>query len=200
MIKFFNELVYFNNEINYLKNLSKKDNHKNFNEMIRIKNKTSFIELFIFISTIIILESILIYFKNFNSNSLLITISFLALLNSISKILVINYFSNSYKNFIKLCELIIDFENKIKYKIKTISMLKISEEETKFIIIEIIKEIKLLMDVNNNKDDYSNNKSIKDINYLFNEYQNLKTKLFKYIFYIYEKEFIIKELYIIKYF
>ena len=39
MKKYFNEFVYFNNETNYLKNLSKKDNHKYFNEMIQIKKK-----------------------------------------------------------------------------------------------------------------------------------------------------------------
>ena len=199
MKKYFNEFVYFNNETNYLKNLSKKDNHKYFNEMIQIKKKASLIQLFIFISTIIIFESILIYVKQKYLNLLLMIISIFALFNLISKILVINYSSNTYKNFIKLCELIINFENKIKNKIKIISMMKISEEDIKLILFEITEEIKFLINVNNETDSNNKNKVIKDINYLFNDYQNLKIKLFKYIFFIYEKEFIIRELYIIKY-
>ena len=195
MNKCFDNFLYFINDINYLKNLSKKDEHKNFNEMILIKKKESFLQLFTFVSIIILLESITIYFKLISFQFLLISVSIFILFNLHAKLLIINYFANTYSNFIKLCEIIVRFENKIKNKIKMISMLKFPGEETKLNIITIIKEIKYII----NSEDDNTNINKKEIIFLFNEYQNQKQKLFKYIFFIYEKEFLIKELYIIKY-
>ena len=195
MNKSFDYFLYFFNDINYLKNLSKKDEYKNFNEMILIKKKDSFLQLFTFISIIIILESIIFYSKLIRLQFLLISVSILFLFNLLTKLLIINYFSNTYTNFIKLCEVIVVFENKIKNKIKMISMLKSPKEETVSNIIKIIKEIKYII----NSEDDKTNIINKEIIFLFNEYQDQKQKLFKYIFFIYEKEFLIKELYIIKY-
>ena len=195
MNKSFDYFLYFFNDINYLKNLSKKDEHKNFNEMILTKKKDSFIQLVTFFSIVIILESIIFYSKLIRLQFLLISVSILFLFNLLTKLLIINYFSNTYTNFIKLCEVIVVFENKIKNKIKMISMLKSPKEETVLNIIKIIKEIKFIINSEENNTNINN----KEIVFLFNEYQDQKQKLFKYIFFIYEKEFLIKELYIIKY-
>ena len=72
------------------------------------------------------------------------------------------------------------------------SFLKNDSNETELILIAIMKEIKSILNIN-----IENNIKNTSLFSLFNEYQNIKQKIFKYIFLKYEKEYIIKELYII---
>ena len=85
------------------------------------------------------------------------------------KIIILNKFSNSYYSFIKLCEFIVKFDNKIKEKIKIKFLLKKTNDEIELILIEIMQQINSIMNV-----DYNNvnltNKKIESINFLFNEY------------------------------
>ena len=79
-------------------------------------------------------------------------------------------------------------------------MLKTDEEESEPTLVKIIEAVKnIVMDSECNNDCNINNKNKKGINFYFNEYQNQKQKLFKYIFLAYQKEYIIKKLYIIKF-
>ena len=189
MIYFLRDFFYFNNETHYLKNLSNKNNTKDFNGIIQGKKKYSFIQIFILLLIIIIFCSISIYsyIKIF-----FISMTIFILINLIAKIIITNNFSNSYFDFIKLCEVIVKFENKVKNKIKMKSFLKNDSSETELILNAIIKEIKSILNINIE----NNNKEITLFS-LFNEYQNIKQKLFKFIFLKYEKEYIINELYII---
>ena len=203
MINFFEDFFYFNNKINYFGNLSKKDNKKDFNEIILYQKKNAFIQLctiFISLSIIIFLELIFLYHESFKINFLLIIIIIFIIFNIFAKILIINSFSNSYTYFIQLCEVIVQYENKIKSKIKIKYMLKTDEEESEPTSVKIIEAVKnIVMDSECNNDCNINNKNKKGINFYFNEYQNQKQKLFKYIFLAYQKEYIIKKLYIIKF-
>ena len=203
MINFFEDFFYFNNKINYFGNLSKKDNKKDFNEIILYQKKNAFIQLctiFISLSIIIFLELIFLYHESFKINFLLIIIIIFIIFNIFAKILIINSFSNSYTYFIQLCEVIVQYENKIKSKIKIKYMLKTDEEESEPTLVKIIEAVKnIVMDSECNNDCNINNKNKKGINFYFNEYQNQKQKLFKYIFLAYQKEYIIKKLYIIKF-
>ena len=200
MLNFFEDFFYFNNKINYFGNLSKKDNKKDFNELILYKKKNAFIQLctiFISLSIIIFLELIFLYHESFKINFLLVIIIIFILFNIFAKILIINSFSNSYAYFIQLCEVIVQYENKIKSKIKIKYMLKTDEEESEPTLVKIIEAVKnIVMDSECNNDCNINNKNKKGINFYFNEYQNQKQKLFKYIFLAYQKEYIIKKLYI----
>ena len=195
MIISLEEFLYFNNTNNYIKNLSNKKISKDFNEIIERKKNASLKQIFLFILIIIIFELI--------SNIIKIKYSILFIcifgsINLLMKIIILNNFSNSYYSFIKLCEFIVKFDNKIKEKIKIKSLLKNTNDEIELILIEIMQQINSIMNV-----DYNNvnltNKKIESINFLFNEYQSQKQKIFKYIFFTYEKEYLTKELYIIKF-
>ena len=195
MIISLEEFLYFNNTNNYIKNLSNKKISKDFNEIIERKKKASLKQIFLFILIIIIFELI--------SNIIKIKYSILFIcifgsINLLMKIIILNNFSNSYYSFIKLCEFIVKFDNKIKEKIKIKSLLKSNNKEIELIITEIIKQINSIMNADTS-DLNLNNKNIESINFLFNEYQSQKQKIFKYIFFTYEKEYLTKELYIIKF-
>ena len=93
MIYFLRDFFYFNNETHYLKNLSNKNNTKDFNGIIQGKKKYSFIQIFILLLIIIIFCSISIYsyIKIF-----FISMTIFILINLIAKIIITNNFSNSY--------------------------------------------------------------------------------------------------------
>ena len=185
-------MIYFNNEIDYLKELSNKDNHKNFNEIIQ-KKYNLLVKSLILLLIIILVEFISKYF-NFNLDIFLIPLFFFSILNSYSIIIIMNRFLNCHNYFIKLCEVIVKYENIIKNKIKSKYMLKNQSNETELNIIEIINEMKKVTSIN-----IKNNSNKNDLIKLFNEYSNQKQNLFKYIFINYQKEYIIKEIFIIKY-
>ena len=195
MIISLEEFLYFNNTNNYIKNLSNKKISKDFNEIIERKKKASLKQIFLFILIIIIFELI--------SNIIKIKYSILIIcifgsINLLMKIIILNNFSNSYYSFIKLCEFIVKFDNKIKEKIKIKSLLKSNNKEIELILTEIMQQINSIMNVDISNFNL-NNKNIESINFLFNEYQSQKQKIFKYIFFTYEKEYLTKELYIIKF-
>ena len=194
MINYLEDFIYFNNNINYLKNITKKENCKNFNEIFLIKKKNSYLQLFILISIIILLGVIIFHFK-LSKLLMFLFMNILALFLIFTKIIVINFFVNTYTYFIKLCENIVKFETKMKEKLKIKSLLKTQENEAELILIQIIKNISYSIGVENCNFNINNKEENK---LLFNEYQKLKQKLFEYIFLIYEKEFISKDLYIIK--
>ena len=199
MNKNFEEFLYFNNTINYIKNLTNKNISKDFNENIKRENKDSVYQILLYIT--IILTSKFIPIDLIPINFIIKFIMLICILFSINlfmKILILNKFSNSYYSFIQLCEYIVKFDNKTKEKTKIKSLLKSNNDEIDLILIETMKKINSIINFENNNSN-QNNKDKESMNLLFNEYQNQKQKLFKYIFFNYEKEYLIKELYIIKF-
>ena len=192
------DFFYFFNDKNYLKELSKQDNHKLLNEKINNKKKNFYLQIFLCILSIILLYNLLSFLFKFKIN---IYINYLIILLSICYYFIFNKviqnFSNCYNYFIKLCEIIVKYDNIIKNKIKIKKYIQSIEEDSKNNIINIINILKKLINIVNNSNliDYKN-KNIIDI---YKEYQKLKTTLFKFIFEEYEKEYITKEKYINKY-
>ena len=195
MIISFEEFFYFNNTNNYIKNLSNKNISKDFNEIIERKKSISLIQIFLFILIIIIFE-----FISYNNkiSYIILFISIFGSINLFMKIIILKKFSNSYYSFIKLCEFIVKFDNKIKEKIKIKSLLKSNNNDVELILIEIMNKINTLINLDTTNNNLNNNNK-KEINILFNEYQIQKQKLFKYIFFNYEKEYLIRESYINKF-
>ena len=157
---------FFNNTNNYIKNLSNLSNKnisKDFNDIIERKKNVSLFQIFLFILTIIIIELISISYK------INITFLFICIFGSINlfmKIIILNKFSNSYYSFIRLCEFIVKFDNKIKEKIKLKSLLKSNNNEIEIILIEIMNKINSI--INLDKTNFNLNEK-KEINFLFNE-------------------------------
>ena len=199
MNKNFEEFLYFNNTINYIKNLTNKNISKDFNENIKRENKDSVYQILLYITIILTSKFIPIDFIPINFIiKFIMLICILFSINLFMKILILNKFSNSYYSFIQLCEYIVKFDNKTKEKTKIKSLLKSNNDEIDLILIETMKKINSIINFENNNSN-QNNKNEESMNLLFNEYQNQKQKLFKYIFINYEKEYLIKELYIIKF-
>ena len=199
MNKNFEEFLYFNNTINYIKNLTNKNISKDFNENIKRENKDSVYQILLYITIILTSKFIPIDFIPINFIiKFIMLICILFSINLFMKILILNKFSNSYYSFIQLCEYIVKFDNKTKEKTKIKFLLKSNNDEIDLILIETMKKINSIINFENNNSN-QNNKNKESMNLLFNEYQNQKQKLFKYIFFNYEKEYLIKELYIIKF-
>ena len=195
MIISLEEFIYFNNTNNYIKNLSNKNISKDFNEIIERKKNISLIQIFLFILIIIIFE-----FISYNNkiSYIILFISIFGCINLFMKIIILKKFSNSYYSFIKLCEFIVKFDNKIKEKIKIKSLLKSNNNGVELILIAIMNKINTLINLDTTNNNINNNNK-KEIGTLFNEYQIQKQKLFKYIFFNYEKEYLIRESYINKF-
>lgn len=110
---------------------------------------------------------------------------------------IMDNFSNCYTNFIKLCEMIVKYDNIIKNKIKINRYMKKAEEGPKNNLINIINIINKVINDDISKKSPKNDND--DMTEVYNEYLKLKTNLFKFIFEEYEKAYIGKENYISKY-
>ena len=110
---------------------------------------------------------------------------------------IIDNFSNCYTSFIKLCEMIVKYDNIIKNKIKINRYIKNTQEESKNNLVNIINIVNKLINTDiSKKIPKSDNDDIIEV---YNEYLKLKPNLFKFIFEEYEKAYLGKENYISKY-
>ena len=185
---------YFINNIHYLKELSKQNNHKSLIDQIKHKKKNFYFQLLLFtISGIIIYNTLSSTFKFKTKTYINYTILILSLLYYLIFNFVLSKFSRCYDYFIKLCEAIVLYDNTIKNKIKIRQFMQNIEEELNSNIMDIIKEINKIIKQNVfNSNDYKTKNTIE----IFNSYQKLKSNLFKFIFEEYEKEYINKEIYV----
>ena len=110
---------------------------------------------------------------------------------------IMDNFSNCYTSFIKLCEMIVKYDNIIKSKIKINRYMKNTQEEPKNNLINIINIINKAISIDISKKSQKNDND--DMIEVYNEYLKLKASLFKFIFAEYEKAYICKENYISKY-
>ena len=170
MNKNFEEFLYFNNTINYIKNLTNKNISKDFNENIKRENKDSVYQILLYITIILTSKFIPIDFIPINFIiKFIMLICILFSINLFMKILILNKFSNSYYSFIQLCEYIVKFDNKTKEKTKIKSLLKSNNDEIDLILIETMKKINSIINFENNNSN-QNNKNKESMNLLFNEY------------------------------
>ena len=112
---------------------------------------------------------------------------------------IMDNFSNCYTSFIKLCEMIVKYDNFIKSKIKINRYMKNAQEKSKNNLINIINIINNVINTDMSKKSPKNDNDNDDITEAYSEYLKLKTNLFKFIFEEYEKAYIGKENYINKY-
>ena len=190
--------IYFINDTHYLKELSKKNNQKLLIEKTKLRKKSfCFQQLLLFLLSIFIYNVFSYIFQTKINNY----INYLIIILSILYFYIVNFilsqFLECYNNFIKLCESIVNYDNIIRNKIKLKKYLKNNEEESINILLDTIDIMTKIITLN--KDTNLNNYKNKNIIELFNEYQKLKSNLFKYIFDEYEKGYINEELYIYKY-
>ena len=190
--------VYFVNDKNYLKELSKKDNYKLFNEKIKKEKKYFCLKLLCFILIIFFLYYLLsLILKLEMKNYIKYPIIMISMLNYFIFNKIMDNFSNCYTSFIKLCEMIVKYDNIIKSKIKINRYMKNTQEEPKNNLINIINIINKAISIDISKKSQKNDND--DMIEVYNEYLKLKASLFKFIFAEYEKAYICKENYISKY-
>ena len=110
---------------------------------------------------------------------------------------IMDNFSNCYTSFIKLCEMIVKYDNIIKNKIKINRFMKTKKEKPKNNLINIINIINKVInnDISKTNPKNDNNEMID----VYNEYLKLKANIFKFIFTEYEKAYVGKENYVSKY-
>ena len=195
MKEYIQNFIYFINNTHYLKELSKENNQKILIEKTKKQNKLFCFQLLLYSILSIIISNIFSYIFQFDAkkyNYYLIIILSMFYYYIFHKVLY--QFLGSYNYFIKLCESIIKYENIIKNKIKVNRYLRNDEDESINNLLNMINIINKLISSNINSN--SNNYKNKNIKELYNEYQKIKTYLFKYIFEEYEKEYINKESYI----
>ena len=122
--------VYFVNEKNYLKELSKKDNYRLFNEKIKKEKKYFCLKLLLFLLIIFFLYYILsLILKLEKKNYIKYPIIIISMLYYFIFNKIIDNFSNCYTSFIKLCEMIVKYDNIIKNKIKINRYIKNTQKE-----------------------------------------------------------------------
>ena len=190
--------VYFVNDKNYLKELSKKDNYKLFNEKIKKEKKYFCLKLLCFILIIFFLYYLLsLILKLEMKNYIKYPIIMISMLYYFIFNKIMDNFSNCYTSFIKLCEMIVKYDNIIKSKIKINRYMKNTQEEPKNNLINIINIINKAISIDISKKSQKNDND--DMIEVYNEYLKLKASLFKFIFAEYEKAYICKENYISKY-
>ena len=190
--------VYFVNDKNYLKELSKKDNYKLFNEKIKKEKKYFCLKLLYFILIIFFLNYLLsLILKLEMKNYIKYPIIMISMLYYFIFNKIMDNFSNCYTSFIKLCEMIVKYDNIIKSKIKINRYMKNTQEEPKNNLINIINIINKAISIDISKKNQKNDND--DMIEVYNEYLKLKASLFKFIFAEYEKAYICKENYISKY-
>ena len=190
--------VYFVNDKNYLKELSKKDNYKLFNEKIKKEKKFFCLKLLCFILIIFFLNYLLsLILKLEMKNYIKYPIIMISMLYYFIFNKIMDNFSNCYTSFIKLCEMIVKYDNIIKSKIKINRYMKNTQEEPKNNLINIINIINKAISIDISKKSQKNDND--DMIEVYNEYLKLKASLFKFIFAEYEKAYICKENYISKY-
>lgn len=193
-----NNIFYFSNETHYLDELSQKDNYKVFKDKIENLKVNFKYNLLIFSSIFLILLTFIPYYflciniKAFYLYFIFIFFSFIYyfIFNKI-----ISNFDDCYNNFIKLCEIIVKYENIIKNKLR----IKLYIPEISEILQSNLPKMKNSIDKYINDGNFISESTInstKNVNNLFNDYLKSKTKLFKYISDKYRIEFIVKELYI----
>lgn len=196
-----NELVnfaYFVNDKNYLKELSKQDNYKLFNEKIKKEKKYFCLKLLFFMSIIFLfyyLLSLIIKIEMINYIKypiIIISMLYYFIFNKI-----IDNFSSCYTCFINLCEMIVKYDSIIKNKIKINRYMKTADQEPKNNLINIINILNKVTNTDISKNNIKNEN--KDMIEVYNEYLKLKSNLFKFIFSEYEKAYVGKELYFNKY-
>ena len=194
----FVNFVYFINDKNYLKELSKKDNYKLFTEKIKKEKKYFCLKLLCFILIIFLLYYLLSLILKLEMNNFIkYTIIMISMLYYFIFNKIMDNFSNCYTSFIKLCEMIVKYDNIIKNKIKINRFMKNIEEKPKNNLINIINIInKVIYNDISKKNPKNDNNEMVDV---YNEYLKLKTNIFKFIFTEYEKAYIGKENYISKY-
>ena len=192
--------AYFVNDKNYLKELSKKDNYKLFNEKIKKEKKYFCLKLLFFILIIFLLFYLLsLILKLEMKNYIKYPIIMISMLYYFIFHKIMDNFSNCYTSFIKLCEMIVKYDNIIKSKIKINRYLKNAQEKSKNNLINIINIINNVINTDMSKKSPKNDNDNDDITEAYSEYLKLKTNLFKFIFEEYEKAYIGKENYISKY-
>jgi hypothetical protein len=190
--------AYFVNDKNYLKELSKKDNYKLFNEKIKKEKKYFCLKLLCFILIIFFLYYLLsLILKLEMKNYIKYPIIMISMLYYFIFNKIMDNFSNCYTSFIKLCEMIVKYDNIIKSKIKINRYMKNTQEEPKNNLINIINIINKAISNDISKKSQKNDND--DMIEVYNEYLKLKASLFKFIFAEYEKAYICKENYISKY-
>ena len=199
MKEYITNFIYFINDIHYLKDLSKKEKHKFLIDTIKTKKNKFYLQLlFSIISSIFIYNILSLIFKFTIKTIIIYIIMIISIIYYYIYNKVLTEFFNSYNYFIKLCEAIIKYDNTIKNKIKIKRYMQNIEEQSNNNLINIIslinKTIKKDININLN-DNYKNMDIIK----IYNEYQNLKSSLFEFIFNEYEKEYMTKDIYILKY-
>jgi len=196
-----NELVnfiYFVNDKNYLKELSKKDNYKLFNEKIKKEKKYFSLKLLCFILIIFLVYYLFsLILKLEKKNYIQYSIIMISMLYYIIFNKIMDNFFNCYTSFIKLCEMIVKYDNIIKNKIKVNRYMKNAEEESKNNLINIINILNKIINIEVSEKNLKNNND--DMIKVYNEYLKIKTNLFKFIFIEYEKAYVCKEKYINKY-
>ena len=194
----FVNFVYFINDKNYLKEISKKDNYKLFTEKIKKEKKYFCLKLLCFILIIFLLYYLLSLILKLEMNNFIkYTIIMISMLYYFIFNKIMDNFSNCYTSFIKLCEMIVKYDNIIKNKIKINRFMKNIEEKPKNNLINIINIInKVIYNDISKKNPKNDNNEMVDV---YNEYLKLKTNIFKFIFTEYEKAYIGKENYISKY-
>lgn len=204
-------LFIFSNNLNYLKELSQKDNYKIFKEKINHSKKYLFKKILTISLISIFLLSFFSLKQKYISNYYLYLFTFCSLLYYFLVNKVIDNFNACFENFIKLCREIIRYESIIKNKLKIILYQPETEEKTKNNINSIINciqsiifnDIEKLNDYkcndNNTETDKDNNNN-KKAHMTFRKYLKLKEKLFEYIFIQYDKEYVIEKNFFLKYF
>lgn len=167
------------NTIHYLEELSDKDNSQLFNSHIH-KLKYRYLP----IQLLFLLSIVPLFYFTYSITLLLLYLLFI-IIQVYFFYYSISYFEQSYSNFIQLCKSILQFESITKQMLLLFKHNDQSKSKVNTIISNLIIKISSII---NNKDKVNQN-----INNIYNEYLQLKEKIFNRIYTIYRNEYCLNQ-------